>query len=138
VNEYKNVFKKDEYEGTQGHAMLELKKTFKGDSRFKLTKLFAGDIETKKLPNKVRQQLTETELNDTAKKASGIGIPSEEQELLNEKKKGLEILGEIVPKSELHFNLKKIEQPNKVKKTYAIPRYDPFLGLGTELIVTPH
>jgi len=146
-----NAFKKDEFEGTQGHAMLELKKTYKGDSRFKLTKLFVGDIETKKLPNKVKFQLTETELKDTDKKVKNIGnlilnknLVDDDTEMIKiEKKKGLEILAEIVPKSELHFNLKKFEeknildpvQPIKTKGKYSVPRYDPLLKKGAELIV---
>eukprot|EP00826_Nyctotherus_ovalis_P009829 TRINITY_DN12602_c0_g1_i2.p1 TRINITY_DN12602_c0_g1~~TRINITY_DN12602_c0_g1_i2.p1 ORF type:complete len:154 (-),score=55.14 TRINITY_DN12602_c0_g1_i2:713-1174(-) len=130
VSDYNNAFKKDEFEGIQGHAMLELKKTFKGDPRFKLTKLFAGDIEMKKLPNKVKQQLTETELNDTVRK-----VEKGEEEIMREKRKGLEILGEIVPKSELHFSLKRMEQPQKVKRSYVTPRYDPALGVGTEFVV---
>jgi hypothetical protein len=38
-------FNNDLYEGSKGKVMLELSKTFKGDSRFKLDDRFKDDIE---------------------------------------------------------------------------------------------
>ena len=38
-------FNKDIYEGNTGKVMLELSKTYKGDSRFKLDERFKDDIE---------------------------------------------------------------------------------------------
>ena len=38
------TFNKDFYEGNKGRVMLELTKTFKGDSRFQLDDRFKDDI----------------------------------------------------------------------------------------------
>ena len=36
--DYNKVFEKTQYEGKQGHLLLQLQKTYKGDDRFKLDK----------------------------------------------------------------------------------------------------
>ena len=35
---YNNVFEKAQYEGTKGHLLLQLQKSYKGDDRFNLKK----------------------------------------------------------------------------------------------------
>ncbi len=48
----KQVFNNDLYEGNTGKVMLELSKTYKGDSRFKLDERFKDDLDVDKLPQK--------------------------------------------------------------------------------------
>lgn len=50
----KEVFNNQIFEGNKGKVMLELSKTYKGDSRFKLDQRFQDDIDVDKLPQKFR------------------------------------------------------------------------------------
>lgn len=43
--------------GDKGKLMLEINKTFKGDSRFKLDQRFEKDVDIEKMPDKFKQKL---------------------------------------------------------------------------------
>ena len=51
--------------------MLELNKTYKGDSRFKLDDRFKDDIEVEKLPEKLKQ-ISDKGIIETVKKTKPI------------------------------------------------------------------
>lgn len=51
----KETFNNEIFEGTKGKVMLQLSKTYKGDSRFKLDGRFQDDIDVDKLPQKFRE-----------------------------------------------------------------------------------
>ena len=57
----KGTFNNDLYEGKQGKLVLELSKTYKGDSRFKLDERFKDDIDVDKLPQRFRE-ITDKEI----------------------------------------------------------------------------
>ena len=40
-------FYKEQYEGVEGHMLLQLQKGFKGDKRFKIDDRFTGDFDSK-------------------------------------------------------------------------------------------
>lgn len=57
----KNTFNNDLYDSKQGKLVLELTKTYKGDSRFKLDERFKDDIDVDKLPQKFKE-ITDKEI----------------------------------------------------------------------------
>lgn len=51
----KENFNNQLYEGDKGKLMLQISKSFKGDSRFRLDDRFKDDIDVDKLPQKFKQ-----------------------------------------------------------------------------------
>ena len=62
-----NKFENRVFEGKSGKILLELSKTYKGDSRFKLDRRFEDDIDVDKLPEKFKQ-ISESEILQKGKK----------------------------------------------------------------------
>lgn len=44
-------------DGDKGKLMLEINKTFRGDSRFKLDERFEKDVDIQEMPDKFKQKL---------------------------------------------------------------------------------
>jgi len=65
------LFDQDKYEGSKGHLLLQLQKTFKGDDRFQLDKDFAIDKKQKKnLPSNLFGSLSKREEDELFKEKS--------------------------------------------------------------------
>ena len=52
-----NNFNKHMLDGDKGKLMLEISKSFKGDSRFKLDNRFEKDVDPEHMPEKFKQKL---------------------------------------------------------------------------------
>lgn len=59
-------------DGDKGKLMLEINKTFKGDSRFKLDERFEKDVDIEKMPDKFKQKLENDLLQKVKEKTKNI------------------------------------------------------------------
>ena len=128
---FDKALNKKHFAGKKGKMLLELQSTYMTDPRFVLDKKFGNDVQFKKLPNvlknELRQQMRSNEkefnYNDT-----NINNNNEQDELIkNEKNKNLSILSSVIPAKEYLEHKPKETQTKKL----LMKRFDPLLCLGS-------
>ena len=66
------IFENKVLDGEKGKLMLEISKTFKGDSRFQLDEKFQKDVDIDKMPEKFKQKLENDLLQRVKEKTKHI------------------------------------------------------------------
>ena len=105
INSTSSFYKK-QLEGSSGHVLLQLQKSYKGDSRFKLDERFEGDMDLSKhkLSSNVMGSMSKLESNQLVTSAPVESVMD------SEKSKSFNILSQIVPAAEVYF------KPSNTKK----------------------
>eukprot|EP01015_Nassula_variabilis_P004046 TRINITY_DN12787_c0_g1_i1.p3 TRINITY_DN12787_c0_g1~~TRINITY_DN12787_c0_g1_i1.p3 ORF type:complete len:226 (+),score=47.46 TRINITY_DN12787_c0_g1_i1:103-780(+) len=122
--------------------LLELQKSYKGDSRFVLDERFTDDVEIEKLPNLIKQMnadyIDQLEGRQQAPEEVEEQDP-EEKELVNERLNALQILESVLPEDQkrvLRASKLNEKDDRKVGKSVVIQRFDPSLLGSSKLLVT--
>ena len=127
---FDKALNKKHFAGKKGKMLLELQSTYMTDPRFVLDKKFGNDVQFKKLPNvlknELRQQMRSNEkefnYNDT-----NINNNEQDELIINEKNKNLSILSSVIPAKEYLEHKPKETQTKKL----LMKRFDPLLCLGS-------
>ena len=149
-NKNSESFSNKIFDSKEGHLLLELQKTYKGDSRFKLDKRFKGDVEFEKLPNNVKlvtkdiikegdqaqdreyekiRDLDKEERRRKRREAKALAAETNEEgglaveDLGAEREKQKNILQELLPDEKILS--KPAPKQKSFSNNYIVPRFDP-------------
>ena len=119
--------KKSQFEGHKGRLLLELQKSYKGDSRFKLTDKFKDDIEVGRLKNSFRQ-ITDKDILEMQPEPESVVADDFQQE----RQKQLSYISSIVPESSrpIHKPIQKVKSTQEL----IVKRFDPTSAKGNKML----
>jgi len=143
MNETFGAFDNKLYEGSKGHLLLQLQKSYRGDERFKMDNRFSNDIESKKITSSVKGIMDSkdlTLLDKVEKKKKRIREKNRDDDEIiaeKEKDKAFQILSEIVPQNEVFL------KPTSDKKrfnggapgVFMMKRFDPSKKESKEMLL---
>lgn len=114
----KDKFNNQVFQGDTGKVMLQLSKTYKGDSRFKLDSRFTDDIDVSKLPQRFREIAEKGAVQKLEKKKK---IKKDKPLIIQRFEPGTAVAEAIVKKAEgkkkYEEGLKKYKQKQQKKLT---------------------
>lgn len=123
-------------------AMLELEKTYKGDSRFRLDSKFENDIKFDLLPNNIRLALSAKEHKEAQEDQNGSQSekenPKRNDGSEDESERASRIVNQVCFEKQLEPSTDfQKQKKNSGRKYEVVKRYDPLLKNTVEIMEKP-